>query len=210
MSVVPLEIGKRAPAIPPEDLARADMYALIANLFYGPPAEGLLAALLSVGDPDGQGETELRSAWRELQSAAKVADPARLKEEFDTLFISTGQAPVLPYGSYYLSGFLNERPVVDVIDQLREMGFARRESVSEPEDHISALCDVMRLLILGSEDSEPSNLDAQRKFYDRHIKPWYGRLTQDIMRTADADFYRHVAKFAQAFLDVESESFEID
>lgn len=210
MSAVSIALGKPASAILPEDLARADMYALIANLFYRPPTNELLAALLSAGELEGVGDSELHNAWRELQSAAKAANPAELKEEFDALFISTGQAPVLPYESYYRSGFLNEKPVVELIDDLRKMGLARRESVSEPEDHIAALCDVMRLLILGGEGPGPSSLEAQKKFFDRHIKPWYGRLTQDIACAVEAEFYRRVARFAQAFLDVESESFDID
>lgn len=195
------------PAQPlPEDLARADMYALIAALFYGPPSADLLAAIASAPTLAGEGEAALPPAWAELKEAAAGADPGRLREEFDDAFISIGEAPVLLYGSHYLTGYLHEKPLADLRAALARLGLGRKEEVHEPEDHISAVCDVMRHLILDGEEGS----GAQRDFFARFIQPWYGKLGDRLEAAPGLTFYRSAGRLMRAFLDVETAAFDIE
>ena len=156
----------------PEDAARADMYALIAALFYGSPSADLLDAIVAAPALAGQGDAALPPAWEDLKRAAASADPEALREEYDDTFISIGEAPVLLYGSHYLTGYLHEKPLADLRRMLARLGLGRKEEVREPEDHISAVCDVMRHLILGGE----AGFEVQRDFFTRFIQPWYAKL----------------------------------
>ena len=130
--------------VTPEDRARAEVYALLGSLFYQSPSVELLSAIATTraicndDHIDVQG-TEFCKAWRALQQAAADADAEAVKDEFDTAFIGTGRQPVMLYGSYYLAGFLNEKPLAQLRDELTKMGLARREDSHETEDHISAL-----------------------------------------------------------------------
>jgi len=194
----------------PEDVARADVYALIANLFYAPPGQQLLDAIVATDliSPGG----ELFTAWKALQDAAAQADVETVKVEHETLFVGIGRPPVMLYGSYYLAGFLMEKPLARLRGTLEVLGVARQESVSEPEDHIAALCDVMRMLIMGGgafDSSDPSGVQVQKKFYNEHIKPWYARMTAEIERQEGANFYRRAGSFTKIFLDIESASLDI-
>lgn len=190
----------------PEDQARADLYALIASLFYGPPEAKLLAAIAKSLPPGEEADAALASAWRELQKAAAQADPEAVRCEYDALFVSVGQAPVMLYGSYYQAGFLHEQPLVRLRDELARLGFARKPGTVEPEDHISALCDMMRMLII---EGGPSAVAAQQDFFGRFLRPWYSRLMAEIDKAQEADFYRIVGRFAQTVLDIETQSLEI-
>lgn len=196
--------------IAPEDQARATIYGLVANLFNAAPARSLLTAIINA---DGIAATDSDSgfarAWRELQHAAGGADAAALRQEFDDAFISTGRAPVFLYGSFYLTGFLMEKPLAKLREELAELGLARTRESSESEDHISALCDVMRFLIAGDKDTPPAALAAQREFFTRNIGPWYGQLCTAIKNAEQTVFYRKVAALAKEFFDLEVESFEI-
>lgn len=211
----------------PEELARADIYALLANLFYGPPTAELLAVIagasMAADEEDMLPDTApLRQTWRDLQKAAAGADPRKVEAEYEALFIGVGKALVFPYGSYYLAGFLNETPLATLREELWNMGFTLRDSVSEPEDHISALCDVMRFFIIGSGGSVGQEgytkngakgtavLEMQRSFFQRHIQPWYAHFAADVAKAEEAGFYRAVTAFAKAFFDVEAQAFEID
>lgn len=198
----------------PEDMARADLYALIANLFYAPPDRELLDAIVAA-DPISPGG-ELFAPWKALQNAASRADAETLKVEHETLFVGVGRPPVMLYASYYLAGFLMEKPLAKLRGDLANIGVARRESVAEPEDHIAALCDVMRMLIVDgvsdvlSGSGNQAGLQVQRKFFNEHIKPWYGRLAADIECQNQADFYRQAGAFARSFFEIEAASLEID
>ncbi|GIX26695.1 MAG: hypothetical protein KatS3mg123_0576 [Burkholderiales bacterium] len=195
-----------APApVAPEDLARADMYALISNLFYAPPSDELLRLVAqSDAGPGGEGASPFASAWRDLKAAAAAADPARVREEFETLFYGVGRPKVMVFGSYYLAGFMMEKPLAALRDDLAVLGFSRKLTAGEPEDHIAALCDVMRILILSG-----AGLETQKRFFSTHVQSWYPRLAESLARTEEADFFRHVARFAAAFFDVEVASFDI-
>lgn len=194
-----------APApVAPEDLARADMYALISNLFYAPPTQALLQ-LVAQADTGPQEETSpFASAWRELKAAAAAADAARVREEFETLFYGVGRPKVMVFGSYYLAGFMMEKPLAALRDDLAALGFARKLTAGEPEDHIAALCDVMRMLILSG-----AGLEIQKRFFSAHLKPWYPRLADNLARAEEADFFRRVGRLTATFFDVEVASFDI-
>lgn len=201
------EVDSPVSPVAAEDRARAELYALIASLFYGPPEANLLAAIAKAPSHSGEeAGSALATAWRELQKAAAEAEPEAVRCEYDALFVSVGQAPVMLYGSYYQAGFLHEQPLVQLREALARLGFSRKPGTAEPEDHISALCDVMRMLIL--EDG-PGAVAAQQEFFGRFLRPWYSRLLAEIAQAPETDFYRIVGRFAQTVLDIETQSFEI-
>lgn len=195
----------------PEDLARADFYAVLSRLFYGPPDAAFLAQLAGADELAAERpDAALPQAWNALCRAAGAADPDAVAQEYDDLFIGVGRPPVMLYGSFYLAGFMMEKPLAALRSELAALGFARRGGAGEPEDHIAALADVMRLLV-GDAARLPGEREArQRRFFRTHLEPWYGRLCSELEVAPAANFYRRVGRFARAFLDLERESFEID
>lgn len=194
-----------------EERARADFYGLLANLFYCPPSAELLQSIrgAAILDTSVSGGSRFGARWRALQDAAQAADPAAIKQEYDDAFISTGRAPVPLFASFYLAGSPRQTPLTELREELARLGLALKASSGEPEDHISALCDVMRFLIVGGDGARPAALEAQRGFFTRHIGPWYGALCEAILAAGETDFYQHVARFAEGFFDLEVESLEI-
>ena len=194
----------------PEDQARAEVYALLSNLFYQPPSKELLQGIATSNALCNDGvDSGYCRAWRALQQAAAESDAEVVKDEFDTAFIGTGRQPVMLYGSFYLAGFLNEKPLAQLRDELAEMSLARRGDRHESEDHISALCDVMRFLIVGDHDTPPAALEVQRDFFLRQIKSWNNQLCAAVSSADETRFYKHVAQLAREFFDIESASFDI-
>lgn len=192
-----------------EDLARADMYALIARLLYAPDGQ-LLRAIATTDEIVAEtANAPLAEAWRALASAAESCDAQTVKDEYEKLFIGVGRPEVMLFGSYYLAGFMMEKPLALLRDDLAQMGLARNESVREPEDHLSALCDVMRYLIAGDESRDAAGLEQQKQFFARHIQTWYQRFCDAVLETEAANFYKHVARFIKVFLNIEVESFEM-
>lgn len=192
----------------PEDQARAEIYALLGNLFYQPPSAELLEMIATSQTMCNDGaDSGFCRAWRALQEAAVKADAEAVKDEFDTAFIGTGRQPVMLYGSFYLAGFLNEKPLAQLRDELTKMGLARGGNSHETEDHISALCDVMRFLIAGDQDTPPAALEVQRDFFQRHIHSWNTQLCAAVIGANQTHFYKHVAQFAREFFAIENESF---
>jgi TorA maturation chaperone TorD len=182
-----------------EEQARANLYGLLARLFYGPPDAALLKAMA--------GETfdgELAQPWKELTQAAGAADPEAVREEYEAAFIGTGKAPVTLYTTAYSIRFANEVPLVELRGELSRLGLARRIEAREPEDHIAALCDVMRHLV-----AKQHELEEQYRFFHRWIAPAAEPLCVAIDRNAATDFYKHVARFANAFLSLERRAFEM-
>jgi TorA maturation chaperone TorD len=202
----PVEIDRALAEQLPEESARADMYALIAAMFYAPPSPQLLGMLAAAPGLAGEGDASLPAAWERLQRAAARADPEALRAEYDARFISIGEAPVMLYGSHYLTGYLHEKPLADLRETLARLGLARKDAAREPEDHISAVADVMRHLVLSGD----GGYDAQRDFFDRFIRPWYGALAERVQQGTELEFYRALGAFTRAFLDVERESFDLE
>ncbi|OGA44985.1 MAG: hypothetical protein A3G24_22605 [Betaproteobacteria bacterium RIFCSPLOWO2_12_FULL_62_13] len=193
-----------------EDGARADVYALLAHLFYSPPSEAFLRQVAGADAANGNAsQSRLATAWHAFQQAARDAAPAEIRQEYDDTFISVGRPPVLLYGSFYGGGFLMDKHLVGLRDEFARLGLARKRESGEPEDHISALCDVMRFLIVGDADMPPAGLEVQHDFFRRHIKPWYAQLCEAITKAEQPRFYKQVAMLAKEFFDLEAESFEI-
>lgn len=197
-----------------EDQARADLYALCASLLLRSPDAALLNALAGADSLRTQQEEQpLDRAWEKLVLAAGLVDADAVREEFDALFISVGSPLVNPYASHYLAGFMHEKPLAALRDELRALGLARVRGVGESEDHLGALCEVMRILIAGSPGSPQTlrrPLETQKNFFIRHIASWQARCLDDIARPACANFYRHVAAFASAFFELEFQAFEME
>jgi TorA maturation chaperone TorD len=189
--------------IPPEEAARANFYALLARLFYAPPDTALLKAI-SAEKIEGQ-ESGLSQAWSDLAQAASHADAEAVREEYETAFIGTGKAPVTLYTSAYTIRYSSEVPLAELRGELARLGLARRSDAGEPEDHIAALCDTMRHLIA----EQKMGLEGQRRFFNRWIAPPVDRLCAAIDTNANTCFYRHVGRFAKAFLTLEQIAFEM-
>ncbi|WP_435573238.1 TorD/DmsD family molecular chaperone [Massilia sp. LXY-6] len=196
-----------------EDQARADFYALIARLMLAPPNAALLAALaaaepIAADGVDEAGRT-LQDAWLKLTQAASVMDADAVAEEFDALFISTGNPLLNPYGSFYLSGHLNDFPLAALRQDLARLRLARARGVGEFEDHLGSLCETMRVLIAGAPGIARQPLAEQKQLFVAHVQPWYAACLADIAGAEPANFYRVAAAFAGAFLAVEAHAFAV-
>ena len=193
-----------------EDQARADLYALLARLLLAAPDAPLLGALAGA-DPicaEG-GDPALEQAWEQLTAASSVMDPAAVSDEFDTLFISIGTPPVNPYGSRYLSGYMNDTPLAELRADLARLGVQRVRGVGEFEDHLGSLCETMRVLVAGAPGIARQPVERQQAFFEAHIAPWYARCVADIASAEGANYYRLVARLAGAFLDIEAQAFVV-
>ena len=194
-----------------EDQSRADFYALLGRLFYAAPDDKLLAAIVIAAEPSTErADAPLACAWRALASAAAVVSSEAVEDEYERLFFSVGRSDVMLFGSYYLAGFMHEKPLARLRDDLLALGLARNASVSEPEDHIAALCEVMRFLIAGDVETRAAATEEQQAFFSIHMQPWVLKFCTAIVESEKANFYRRVAAFAAAFFAIEIEAFEIE
>jgi TorA maturation chaperone TorD len=195
----------------PEDLARADLYGLIARFFHQPPDQELLdqiAASIPNGEEVNPEDAPLAKVWHSVVEVAKNNPATAWREEFDRSFISVGRPNVILNGSFYMAGHLNEKPLVEIRRALEAFGLESAEEVTETEDHLSALCEVMRYLIAG-DDVEISNLTNQRTFFNDHIRPWYDELCNAIEDIPDMHLYHPVAALTREFLAIEGQSFDM-
>ena len=192
-----------APGADDLDLLRSHEYNLLAALLGRAPPRDVLDRLCRLkGDASPLGLAHLA-----LADAAAGADPDALQREFFDLFIGVSRGELLPYGSYYLTGFLHERPLADVRESLAAFGIERADNVFEPEDHIALLCEVMAGLTGGTFETEPG---ADRRFFERHLRPWAPRFFADLETAPSARFYRAVARVGGLFVDIEAEAFAMD
>ena len=198
--------------VSPEDESRANLYGLLARLFYAPPDANLLSELRQAAAPPEEGDgltaegRALEAAWAELVQACASAFPARLEEEHFQIFVGVGKAAVTPYLSAYMERREGEHPLVRLRGQLAEWGLARREGAAEPEDHVSALCETMRWLIVRRK----ATLEAQRRLFEDYLYAPGKSFCSAVTACEDTKFYRHVARLLLALLAVEHEAFEID
>lgn len=194
----------RGIVVAPEDSLRANTYMLLASLLRAPLDSDSLAdlAILKGGDgPMGVAISALASAA--LRTQTEVAD-----QEFQDIFIGIGAAELKPYASYYLTGFLYEKPLAKLRQEMERIGIARADGVAEPEDHIAALCEMMCGLITGAF-GEAADLATQRAFFDTHIGSWAGRFFENLETSPTAKFYRPVGTIGKLFMEIESRSFEM-
>lgn len=191
-----------------EETARAEVYGLLAALYYAPPTPELLAQLrVAVTEAPAAGGY-LEEPWRQLVAAARAIDDTAVATEYDALFGGVGKPEVYLFGSHYLSGFLNEKPLAQLRGDLAVLGLSRDDAMSETEDHFAYLCEVMRYLIAGDE-VEVSNLTQQQKFFTTHMQPWVNALCDAIAAHPKARFYAALAGFTSAFVGVEVQGFDM-
>lgn len=195
-------------ADPDEELQRAELYGLLAQLWLGPPDAALLAQFRHVVTEAPESGAHLEAPWQALVGALRGCTPEQAADEYEALFLGVGKPEVFLYGSYYLAGFLNERPLAQLRDDLARLGLTRDDTRGETEDHIAYLCEVMRYLIAGDE-IEICNLEQQRRFFRAHLQPWAGRLYEAVSAHPRAQVWRALAQFTQAFIDVETQGFDL-
>ena len=191
-----------------EETARAEVYGLLAQLYYAPPSPDILSALrVAVTEAPAAGAF-LEEPWRDLIAAARGMPDEDIAREYDALFGGVGKPEVYLFGSHYLSGFLNEKPLARLRTDLAALGLARDEAMPETEDHIAYLCEVMRYLIAGDE-VEVANLTRQAEFFATHIQPWVMSLCDAVASHPKARFYAGLAGFTRAFVSIEAQGFDM-
>jgi TorA maturation chaperone TorD len=184
------------------DAARAQEYALLAALLIKAPGADMLARLATLrGDASPLGAAHIA-----LGESASRAAAERVEREYFDLFIGLGRGELLPYGSYYLTGFLHERPLARLRDDLIKLGIERTEGNSEPEDHAAILCEIMAGIV-GGRFGAPAGAD--REMFEKHLDPWLGRFFADLENAEAADFYRSVGTVGRLFIDIEREAFAL-
>ncbi len=186
------------PVIENEQRYRAAAYSLLAAMLRAVPDQALLDHLGKLS-PESDGEAdELSEAMAGLASAAGKFDLDQLEDEYNALFIGVGKGEVVPYGSWYLTGFLMEQPLSDLRDDLQTLGFERDENTHEPEDHAAAIFEVFSAMI-----NDASSLDQQQGFFEKHMQPWLKLFFADLGKARSAEFYKPVARFGAAFIELE-------
>ena len=191
-----------------EELARAEVYGLLASLFNAPPSadlyESLKVAVTEAPAPGGF----LEANWSALVAASRRLSLGQVADEYVALFQGIGKPEVFLYGSYFIAGHLNEKPLVELRHDLAALGLERPADVLQTEDHMAGLCEVMRYLIAG-DDAGVSNLGRQQRFFNRHLRAWNEVLWDTIAAHPRADFYAAAAGFARDFFAVEAQGFDL-
>ncbi len=207
MKPVPLPDAAATGALD-EETARAEIYGLLAQLYYAPVSAELGARLRVAVTESPAAGGHLEEPWRVLVGVARDMDDQAVKDEYVALFGGMTRPDVYLYGSHYLSGFLNEKPLAKLRGTLDTLGLARGESVSETEDHFACLCEVMRYPIAG-DDVAVANLTQQREFFASHIQPWVPQMMDAMVAHPQARFYVALAEFTRAFVAVEVQAFDM-
>ena len=187
-----------------EDRLRADMYALLAEMLRKEPSDDVIGTVAGL---QGDG-SEIGSASSVLATLAGKLSGDEIRDEYMRLFIGVGRGELLPYASFYLTGFLNDKPLADLRTDMAQMKIERVDGVKDPEDHIASLFDIMGGMIRGAF-GEPVDLASQAKFFKKHIEPWAPLLMQDIEAAKSAVFYAPVGTIGRAFMDIESAAFDM-
>jgi TorA maturation chaperone TorD len=199
----PDEAGEAPPEADEVDLLRAHEYALLALLFGRAPTREVLARLADLkGDASPLGLAHIA-----LAEAAAASSPEAVSREFFDLFVGVGRGELLPYGSYYLTGFLHERPLARVRESLARLGVERVEAQREPEDHVAILCEVMAGLASGRFGADCSE---DRRFFESHLMPWASRFFADCETARTARFYRAAGRVGRLFMEIEAEAFAME
>jgi TorA maturation chaperone TorD len=157
-----------------------------------------------------EGETHLTLAWNRLVDASAVMDAEAAAQEYTDLFIGVGKSEVNLHASHWLSGFMLERPLAELRTDLAKLGLARRSDVVMLEDHLSALCETMRLLIAGKDERRPASIATQRAFFERHIAPWAFLCCTAIRECAIANYYARVAEFTEQYMALDRDALAMD
>jgi TorA maturation chaperone TorD len=189
--------------VAPEETARANLYGLIARLFYAPPDDQLISELLRA--PPIEGGSAIALAWRDMVEACRNVFPVTLEHEHTELFVGTGKAEVTPYLSHYVVKYSTDNPLVELRQQMVAWGIGRREDVPEYEDHVAGICETMRFAIAVQQRPQ----EEQRAFFDRFVFRGAIAFCDAVSASKNARFYQQVARFARAFFEVEKAAFEM-
>ncbi|WP_338414657.1 molecular chaperone TorD family protein [uncultured Sphaerotilus sp.] len=190
-----------------EELARAELYGLLARLWMAPPDAALLAQF-GVAVTEAPESGLLEAPWQALVATLRASTPDAAADEYDALFGGVGKPEVFLYGSFYLAGFLNEKPLAALRTDLSALGLTRDPSRGETEDHIAYGCEVMRFLIAG-DDIAVCNLEQQRRFFRGHLQTWVADLCDAVEAHPRAQIWRAVAQLTRVFLDIETQGFDL-
>jgi TorA maturation chaperone TorD len=191
-----------------EEIARADLYGLLSRLWFGPPDAALMQQFARAAATGADSGSFLQTPWDQLVAAMRASSLDAARQEHEALFIGLGKPDVYLYASFYLSGYLNERPLVQLRDDLKTLGLARASAMTETEDHIAYEFEVMRYLIAG-DDAAHCNLEQQRRFFRAHLQPWAERLCDAVAAHPQSSLYRAVAGLTRAFVQVETQAFDL-
>lgn len=189
----------------PEDQLRAHQYQLLARFLAAPPDDALLQLASSFEGDD----TELGRALAMLAERARRTTPKAAASEYQQLFIGIGRGELLPYASYYLTGFLNERPLAKLRVDMGRLGIARADEVKEPEDHVAAVCEMMAGLITGAF-GEPLDIGGQRAFFGVHLAPWAVRFFEDLEAAESAGLYAPIGTLGRVFMGIEATALDME
>lgn len=201
----PVRIGR---ADQDEELARAELYGLLSALWLAPPTADMLAQFDSAVTQPPEPGGHLEAPWNDLVAAMRATTLAQATAEFEALFTGVGKAEVHAYGSFYLSGFLNEKPLAELRTDLALLGLAREGSHIETEDHVAYVFEVMRYLIAG-DDVAVCNLESQRRFFRAHVQSWVEKFCDAVAAHPRAALWRTMAGFTTAFVQVETQAFDM-
>tara|TARA_R110002094_G_scaffold183395_3_gene160806 strand:+ start:2613 stop:3218 length:606 start_codon:yes stop_codon:yes gene_type:complete len=190
--------------IPSEDRLRADLYNFLGLILSGPPDQLLLDQCAGLSGDD----SDLGKAIGALARVARVTKPKKVESEFNALFIGLGRGELLPYASYYLTGFLNEKPLATLRTDMATRGMTRSPNVYEPEDNIASLMEMMGGMIVG-RFAAPAALNDQKMFFNRHIAPWAGHFFSDLEAAKNSILYASVGSVGRAFIEIEREAFRM-
>ena len=188
-----------------EDLLRADLYRMLANILSSPPTAETLETLKELSGDD----SDLGDGINALATLAAKTTPQGIEREYNALFIGLGRGELLPYASYYLTGFLNEKPLARLRGHMSELGIERNPDVKEPEDHIATLCELMSGFILG-EFGEPLSVEDQHAFFNTHVATWAPHFFKDLEAAKGSVFYSPIGKIGRAFMEIEIEAFRME
>jgi TorA maturation chaperone TorD len=196
-------------AVAPEDQARAQVYALLARLYAGGVDAPLLAALGKSEPWAADAANPLAAAWNALILASSAMDADAAEQEYTEMFVGVGRSAVDLHASHWMTEAASEKPLVALRADLARLGLARLAGATLYEDHLSVLCETMRMLIAGDAERAPSDIAVQRAYFDRHIAPWVIRCCNAICQCPLANYYRHVAEFTSLYMAVERDSLAI-
>ena len=192
------------PQISEEDRLRADLYNYLGLILSRPPDQMLLEQTTALSGDEG----DMGTAINALARIAKLSKPASVETELNKLFIGLGRGELLPYASYYLTGFLNEKPLATLHQDMAARGLTRAQNVFEPEDNIASLMEMMGALIAGRFGTF-APLDDQKVFYNKHIGPWAGHFYSDLEAAKNSVFYAAVGAVGRVFMEIEAEGFRM-
>lgn len=197
-------------ALPPEEAARGDFYALLARVLHGPPDNALLASIAAAPALPAGGDNALGATWRDLVDASSVMDGDAAAEEYEALFVGVGKSAVSIYAGFYSGAPAADHPRIRIQGDMAALGIARREATVEPEDHFAGLLDVMRVLVAGGAGRMPATVVEQKRFFETYLQAGLPKLFGAVGHSPHANYYRRVAAFGAAFAALESESFSLD